>query len=385
MRGRRSGSETFALIAGGGTAGHVVPALAIARALVRRGVPSSAVRFAGSRRGMEATMVPAAGFPVTLLPGRGVPRRLSLKSASAVVALGGAFLEAVALLARMRPAVVVSVGGYASLAPALAAGVMGVPLVLVNFDAVANSANRLVSRFATASAVAFDGTALPRATWTGMPVRDELAALDRSPEARRSARRELGLPEGRFTVAVMSGSLGARRVNEAVVDLAHIWAGRDDLAIYHVIGRRDWPDLAASVPPAAGGLAYSAVAYEERMPLVLAAADVFVGRAGASTVAELAAAGLPSILIPLPGAPGDHQGANAAHMCTAGAARVVEDADCTGERLAAELAAMAADGAVLAEMGRRASALARPDAADAVAQVVWASAGRRAAELVRDG
>lgn len=385
MSAGRTGPETFALIAGGGTAGHVVPALAIARALVRRGVPSSAVRFAGSRRGMEATMVPAAGFAVTLLPGRGVPRRLTAKSASAAAALGGAFLRALVMLARLRPAVVVSVGGYASLAPAFAAGVMGVPLVLVNFDAVPNSANRLVSRFATASAVAVAGTALPRASWTGMPVRDEMAVLDRSAQARRAARSALGLPEGRFTVAVMSGSLGARHVNEAVVDLAHIWAGRDDVAVYHVIGRRDWPDLAASGPPGGDGISYTAVAYEERMPAVLAAADVFVGRAGASTVAEIAAAGLPSILVPLPGAPGDHQSANAAHMASAGAARVLEDAECTGERLAAELAAMAADKGALADMGRRASGLARPDAADAVAEVVWASARLHGAEQVRDG
>ncbi len=365
------------VIAGGGTAGHVLPALSIAHALVARGHPASSIHFIGSRRGQEARLVPEAGFTVSLLPGRGVPRHMSRQSVTAAAGLLAALAMSVGLLVRRRPCVMVSLGGYASLPAALAAGILGIPLVLCNPDSVPNTSNRLVSRFAAVSAVAFEGTALPRATVTGSPVRAELASLDRSPEGRRKARITLGLPEDRLTVAVFSGSLGSATVNAAVVGLASRWATRADLTIRHVIGRRDWAvlsDRARDLP--LDGLCYSPVEYEDQMPALLNAADVLVGRAGASTVAEVAAVGVASVLVPLPGAPGDHQTANAMVLARRGGAVVLADRECSDARLAQELGSLLSNPTKLRDMERAAASLGRPDAADAVARLVerWAPA-----------
>lgn len=183
----------------------------------------------------------------------------------------------------------------------------------------------------------------------------------------------LGLPEGRLVIGVSGGSLGARRVNGAVRSLAELWSDRTDLAVHHAVGRRDWAAFAASQGPARRenlGLHYRAVEYEDRMDLVLAAADLWIGRAGGSTCAELGVAGVPAVLVPLPNAPGDHQTANARAMGEAGAAVMLADAECTPERLA-ELLEPLIDSAVLrATMAARATAVGHPDAAHRVAELL---------------
>ena len=373
-------SETFAVIAGGGTGGHVVPAVAIARALVDRGHPAPSIHFVGSRRGMEGRLVPAAGFPITVLPGRGLVRGVALANLAAVAGTVVAVIRAVALLGRLRPSVVVSVGGYASVPCTVAATLWRIPLVVAEQNAVPGAANRLAARVAVAAATSFPGTALPRATVTGNPVRDEVLAVDRSPAGRAAARAGLGLPAEGAVIAVVTGSLGSRRVNRSVVELAERWADRSGVAIHHVIGERDWPELGAvgalrpgpqtGERPGHGGLIYHKVRFEERMDLVYASADVAVGRAGATSVAELAVVGLPAVLVPLPGAPGDHQTRNARNMEAAGAAVVVPDSECDAQRLGAELDSLLGDPAALARMGESARRVARPAAAAAVATLV---------------
>jgi len=371
-------SATFAMVAGGGTAGHVLPALAIGHALVAAGHPQSSIHFVGSRRGIEARLVPDAGFEVTLLPGRGVVRHLDRENLGAVAGLVRALAMALGLVARRRPAVVVSVGGYAGLPCALAAVALRVPLVVAESNAVPGGANRLVGRLARASAVAFEGTALPRAVVTGNPVSPEMAAVDRSPEGRAAARARLGLLEERMVVAVFGGSLGALRINQATLGLARAWADRRDLAIYHVVGRRDWPEVARDLPRApGGGLVYQGVEYEEHMDQVLAAADVVVCRAGATSVAELAVAGVPSVLVPLPGAPGDHQTANARAMVDAGGAVLLVDQQCTPTGLAEVLGSLLAQPGRLATMGRAAARRGRPDAASRVIELIESHARGR--------
>ncbi len=366
------------MVAGGGTAGHVLPALAIGHALVAAGHPQSSIHFVGSRRGIEARLVPDAGFEVTLLPGRGVVRHLDRENLGAVAGLVRALAMALGLVARRRPAVVVSVGGYAGLPCALAAVALRVPLVVAESNAVPGGANRLVGRLARASAVAFEGTALPRAVVTGNPVSPEMAAVDRSPEGRAAARTRLGLLEERMVVAVFGGSLGALRINQATLGLARAWADRRDLAIYHVVGRRDWPEVARDLPRApGGGLVYQGVEYEEHMDQVLAAADVVVCRAGATSVAELAVAGVPSVLVPLPGAPGDHQTANARAMVDAGGAVLLVDQQCTPTGLAEVLGSLLAQPGRLATMGRAAARRGRPDAASRVVELIESHARGR--------
>lgn len=360
-------SSTFAVIAGGGTAGHVLPGLAIARALVARGHDVEAIHMVGSERGLEARLVPEAGFPLTLLPGRGIERRLSLGAIRSVLEIVVAVGQAIGLLRRLRPRVVVVLGGYASVPCTVAAVVWRIPLVVTEQNARAGAANRLAGRFAKACAVPFPGTDLPRAVVTGNPVREEIRAVDRA-GGRDRARAELGLPLDRVVVAVFSGSLGARTLNRATAGLAARWADRSDVAVRHVIGRRDHDEIVADLPdPTEGGLVYQAVAYEERMDLLLTAADVAVCRAGGTTVAELADVGLAAVLVPLPIAPRDHQTANAGPLVAAGAAVLVPDDALDVDRLASELGPLVDDPARLADMGRAAATLARPDAAAAVA------------------
>jgi UDP-N-acetylglucosamine--N-acetylmuramyl-(pentapeptide) pyrophosphoryl-undecaprenol N-acetylglucosamine transferase len=373
--------ERFALVAGGGTAGHLQPALAIAEALVDEGHARDTIEFVGSERGQDRTALDGRGFPFTLLPGRGIVRSLAPRDLAAnLAALAGlatALVRGFGVVARTRPRVVVSVGGYASLAASMAAVVLGVPLVLVNVDAVPGAANRLFGRFARASAVGWEGNPLPRAVVTGTPVRPEIAAVRRAPGDRRAARRQLGLPEDRVTVAVFGGSLGARRINQAAAGLARDWADRADRTIYHVVGRRDWDGGADRVEGPDTGLRVVRVPYEERMDLLYAAADLVVCRAGAMTVAELAVAGVPSVLVPLPGAPGDHQTANARVLERAGAAVLLPDADCDARTLAVTLEGMLADPVGLEAGGRSAFSLGRGDAAHAGARLVEAHARPR--------
>ncbi len=227
-----------------------------------------------------------------------------MANAVAVAGLLWATLTETARLARHRPRVVVSVGGYAAVPGGVAAAVLRVPLVLVNVDAVPGLAHRVLGRFAAASAVAFPDTPLPRAVVTGAPVRDEVRAVDRTPTAVAEARGQLGLPPDRPVVGVFGGSLGARSINRAASGLARRWAGRADRSLYHVTGRRDWDAMGGADAGTAGGLCLRLVPFEPRMDLLYQAADVVVCRAGAITVAELAVAGVPAVLVPLPGSAG---------------------------------------------------------------------------------
>ena len=364
--GTGTGASTWAVIAGGGTAGHVLPGISIGQEIVGRGSPTDSVHFVGSARGVETRLVVEAGFSLTALPGRGLQRRVSLTNAVAAAGLARALVQALALLRRHRPAVVVGLGGYASAACGAAAILLRVPLLITEQNAVPGLANRLLGRWAAAAATAFEATDLPGARWTGNPVRPEVLAVDRV-TGLRAARTALGVDEQRRLVAVFGGSLGARRINDAVVAARAGWRDRNDLHLRHIAGRRDFPDLAEGASENPGGpLAYDLVAYEDNMAAVYAGADLVVSRAGATTVAELAAVGVPAVLVPLPGAPGDHQTANARRLADAGAAVIVDDGALDGARLAAEVDALLDDPARLAAMARAGAALARPDAARAV-------------------
>lgn len=366
----RHGAECYALVVGGGTAGHVMPALAIARALTERGHPPASVHMVGSERGLEAKLFPAAPFPHTLLPGRGIERRLSLQNIRSLGQLAVAIGRAWRLVGRLRPRVVVSVGGYASVPCALAAVLRRIPIVVAEQNAAPGAANRLVGRFAKACAVSFPETPLPRAVVTGNPVRPEILAIDREHDS-EAARTKLDVYPGRRVLLIFGGSLGALRINKAVLSALRRWSSRTDLHVRHIVGRRDWETLMADGPPIPAGspLRYQAVEYDDDMPTSLAAADLVVCRAGSSTCFELLAAGLPSILIPSPHVTADHQTANARHMWSAGASEVVPDAGLDGQRLVAEVDALLEDPRRLDTMSTAARAASRPTAAQDIARL----------------
>ncbi|HEY7106486.1 MAG TPA: UDP-N-acetylglucosamine--N-acetylmuramyl-(pentapeptide) pyrophosphoryl-undecaprenol N-acetylglucosamine transferase [Acidimicrobiia bacterium] len=364
-------SATFALVTGGGTGGHVYPALALADELVARGHHRDSVRFVGSARGLETSVVPAAGYTIDVLPGRGLDRSRSLRAlarnARTAVDTVVAFARAWRIVRRYRPAVVVGVGGYASL-PALVAGRMQrIPAVVHEADAHPGLANRIAVRLGAHAAVSLPGTSLPRAVVTGNPIRPEIVAVRRAPVT----------PP---VVAVVGGSLGAQRVNDAALGLAERWRARGDVVIHHVSGTRGYEEcrrrLVATRAPT-DRLDYRLVPYEEHMEDLYTDATVMVSRSGGMT-AELAAVGMPSVLVPLPGAPGDHQTRNADVFAGAGAGVMVPDAELDADRLAAELDRLLADPARLGAMSDAARTLGRPDAAARFADLVEEVArGRR--------
>ena len=353
---------TFALITGGGTGGHVYPALALAHELVRRGHPADTIRFVGARRGLEARVVPDAGFAIDLLPGRGLERRVSFGAVRAVGEAMVAFVRARRIVATHRPRVVVGVGGYASLPCLMAARLRWrkIPAVVHEQNAAPGLANRIAVRLGARAAISLPGTPLRGAVLTGNPIRTEVAAVTREPAT----------PP---VLAVFGGSLGARSINDAALGLYDRWRDRTDIAVHHISGDRDHDDcsrrLAAS-RRSGDRLQYTLVRYEDDMPALYVRTTLAACRAGAVTVAELAAAGVPAVLVPLPGAPGDHQTRNAEAVAAAGGAVVVTDAEFDAARLDACARELLADAARLAKMSDATRTLARPDAAARLADLV---------------
>ena len=360
------------VITGGGTGGHVFPMLAIAERLRARGLDATDLRFVGSERGQEKVLLATSGVELTLLSGRGIKRSLRARAlvdnVGAVLGILGAVVVALNLVRKWRPSVVVSVGGYASFAVSFAAVCWRRPLVLVDLDASEGAAHRLLGRFATVRCCAF-ASSEPNAVVTGAPLRDEIVSVDRAASARRAARALLVPPieDERTVVVVMTGSLGATRVNRAVSELAHEWSHRRDVTIVHVTGRRDFGTVRRSMPTTEG-LDYRVVEFGDMVQL-WSVCDVAVCRAGATTVAELTALSIASILVPLPNAPGDHQTKNARVVADAGGAVVISDQRCSASSLAQALDEIMVP-ATRDVMERCAGSLGRTESSEAIAQVV---------------
>jgi UDP-N-acetylglucosamine--N-acetylmuramyl-(pentapeptide) pyrophosphoryl-undecaprenol N-acetylglucosamine transferase len=358
------------LIAGGGTAGHVFPALALARRLVADGAE---VGFVGTAEGQESRLVPSAGFALHAIEARPFARKLSAEAVRAPLSA----IRSVRACARLVEAadVVVGMGGYVSLPAGLAALRGRRPLVLHEQNAVPGLANRALAVPARAVALSFPEAArlLPRRTRTvvtGNPVREQVLAVPAERERlSKEARAELALDEDRRTVVVSGGSLGALHVNRATVEAVGRLRDRDDLQLVILAGPAHAEAIAREVP---GGtrLLVRVLPFLDRIELAYAVADLVVCRAGATTVAEITVCGVPSLLVPYPHATGRHQEANARALQRAGAAMVVMDHALSGDLLAGRILELLADRGRLRVMGARAGAWSRPDAAAQLAQVV---------------
>lgn len=365
---------TRVLIAGGGTAGHVFPALAVARELQR--LADIEPVFVGVADRLEARLVPEAGFELRTVAAVPVPRRPS----PALLRLPGAVRAAVrqceAIAEEVDARAVASFGGYVSFPVSWAAGRRGLPLVVHEQNAAPGLANRLASRWAAHIAVSFPGSAdrfrrRERCAVTGNPVRDDMLALDRG--ARRSqARERFGLVGDRPTLLVFGGSQGARSLNRAVIDAHAHWADAD-IQILHAAGRSLYGETATAWERArarASGPRVRLVDFIDDMGDAYAAADVVLCRSGATSIAELTALGLPAVLIPYPHATGDHQRHNAEALERIGAASVIPDDALTGSRLVEAVLPLLTDPTRHAEMAASARAFGRPDAATNVARLV---------------
>jgi UDP-N-acetylglucosamine--N-acetylmuramyl-(pentapeptide) pyrophosphoryl-undecaprenol N-acetylglucosamine transferase len=348
---------TKVLIAAGGTAGHVVPALAVADALQADGAE---LLWVGGERA-EAELVPAAGIRLEQIAVSGLSRTNPLKAARAALQSVRAFFSARALIRRERPDVVLGGGGYVAGPVGAAAVLARVPIVLTEADSHLGLTNRLLARFAKRVCLAFPlpGLEPPRYLVTGRPV--PAPFTDRA-----AARARFGLPDDARVVVVFGGSLGAKTINFAAAE----GLGGGDFWVLHASGTRDYEALRELVPSEQ----YVLEPYISDFGQALAAADLTVARSGGS-IFEVAAHGLPALLVPYPYAAADHQTANARWMVDAGAAVVVTDADLTPERLRAEVDGLLGDGARLASMAAASRGLARPDAAADIAREVLAAAG----------
>jgi UDP-N-acetylglucosamine--N-acetylmuramyl-(pentapeptide) pyrophosphoryl-undecaprenol N-acetylglucosamine transferase len=352
------------LLAGGGTAGHTSPLLATADAL-RRLVPDVEITCLGTPRGLENTVVPAAGYPLELIPPVPLPRRPSGDLLRVPGRLRSAVRATYDVLDRVRPDVVVGYGGYVSMPAYLAAGRRRLPLVVHEQNARPGLANRAGARVARRVAVSFPDTPLPRAEYVGLPIRTMISGLDRA--ARRDeARASFGLDPDRPTLLVTGGSQGARRLNESVSAAAAALAAAG-VQVLHVAGPR------GEATPARTDVPYVVVPFVDRMDLAYAAADLVLCRAGASSVTEAAVVGLPAILVPLPIGNGE-QPRNARPVVDAGGALLVDDSAVTPEWVAATVTALATDPERLARMGAAASALIPRDADERLARIVMAAA-----------
>jgi UDP-N-acetylglucosamine--N-acetylmuramyl-(pentapeptide) pyrophosphoryl-undecaprenol N-acetylglucosamine transferase len=349
--------QTQIAIAAGGTAGHVVPALAVADELRARG---ASVVFIGGERA-ERELVPAAGYPLERIAVEGLDRSNVLRAGRALVRAAAATARARRLLRAARIDAVLGGGGYVAAPVVLAAATLRLPVVLTEADSRLGLTNKVLAPLSRRVCLAFPirGRNGSRYVVTGRPV-PHLGA------DREAARASLGIEESERCVLVFGGSLGARSINRAAIDA---FAGAA-FRVLHVAGSRDYSELAAS--PLRAGYDLREYLSIEQFGDALAASDLVVARAGGS-VFEIAAHGRPAILIPYPHAAGDHQATNAAWMVDAGAALVIEDRDLDAPRLAQEVGALLADRSRLTAMGRASAALARPDAARRVAEELLSS------------
>jgi len=367
------------VVAAGGTAGHVYPGLARARALADEG---HEVSFVGTKDHLEARLVPASGFGFHAVRARPFVRKVSLAAARAP-------FVALRTVGECRPLVrgadaVVGMGGYVSVPVVLAARRERVPIVLHEQNAVPGLANRLLSRLAGAVALSFGDAArfFPKAaslTVTGNPVRD---AILRVPEDRqilaKEGREELELEDGRRTVVVFGGSQGALHVDRAAIGASRLMATRRDLQMVIITGPAHLEAIARAAPAADAPLRVRLFDYLERMDLAYACADLVVARAGATTVAEISVCGLPALLVPYPYATARHQEANARALQRSGGASIMLDEQLSAESLAGRIEGLMDHQERLAAMAERSRAFGRPDAADRLADLAIGVADRKA-------
>lgn len=362
------------LVAGGGTAGHVFPAIAVAKELARRADVEPV--FVGVPDRLEARLVPEAGFRLHEIAAVSVPRRPSPALLKLPFAIRAAVRACERIAREESAAAVATFGGYVSFPLDRAAKRLGLPLVIHEQNAVPGLTNRVAARWADRVAVTFPGSAdrFPhpeRCAVTGDPVREDLLALDRDAD-RAGARQAFGLAPDVPTLLVFGGSQGARSLNRAVTEAHERW-GVESLQILHAAGRGLHDEAVAAWEPvraARPGIRVEVVDFIDDMARAYAAADVVVCRAGATSIAELTVLGLPAVLVPYPHATGDHQTANARALDQTGGAVLVDDADLDGAALVAAAEPLLTDTARYARMAAASRAFGRPDAAANVARLV---------------
>ncbi|MBC6463133.1 undecaprenyldiphospho-muramoylpentapeptide beta-N-acetylglucosaminyltransferase [Actinomadura sp. HBU206391] len=350
------------VLAGGGTAGHIEPALALADAL-RREDPRVEITCLGTERGLESRLVPQRGYELALIPPVPLPRTLTPRLLTVPGRLRGAINAAASVLDRTRAEVLVGFGGYVATPGYLAARKRKVPIIVHEANPRAGLANRLGARFTEHVAVSHPDSALPHAKFVGIPLRREITSLDRL-AAGDKARSYFGLMPDLPTLLIFGGSQGARSLNRAAVAAAPAFRAAG-IQVLHIVGPKNTEE-----PEPADGPQYVTLPYCDRMDLAYAAADVAMCRAGAMTCAELAAVGLPAVYVPLPHGNGE-QRLNAEPITQGGGGLLVDDADLSPEWIVGNLLPILSNADQVARMSEAAARLGRRDADVALAHMVY--------------
>jgi UDP-N-acetylglucosamine--N-acetylmuramyl-(pentapeptide) pyrophosphoryl-undecaprenol N-acetylglucosamine transferase len=370
------------LLAGGGTGGHIYPALSIAEAIKRR-VPAVEFIFVGTEHGLEASLVPRSGYKLETISLYGFQRRLSWRNCKNMVLLAGSMLAVQHILKRFQPDVVIGTGGYVCGPVLLMAAWAGIPTLVQEQNAFPGVTNRILGRFVDMVAVGYAAAAAKfsghkaRVVVSGNPVRQDLLPKDRA-----AALQFFGFQPEVPTILVTGGSQGARSINQAALTLHRRMAGRTDVQLLHVTGQADYDEVKkvltneglAVDDPAKGRLV---LPYLHEMPLALAMTDLAISRAGAIGLAELMLLGIPSVLVPYPHASENHQEINARALESQGAAVVVKDAELSGDLLYETVTALLADQERLQKMAAAAAGMGHPNSADELAHLAVELAGRR--------
>ncbi|HEU4433524.1 MAG TPA: undecaprenyldiphospho-muramoylpentapeptide beta-N-acetylglucosaminyltransferase [Pyrinomonadaceae bacterium] len=350
------------LIAAGGTGGHIYPGIAVAQEIMRRDA-SSAVRFVGTARGLETRLVPQAGFELSLIDSAGLKNVSRIAQMRGVVLLPKSFLSALSVIRKFRPDVVVGAGGYVSGPVVLMAALTNRRTLVMESNALPGWTNRVLARFVNRAAVSFE-QALPffhgKGVVTGNPVRREFFEISRK-------QRE----PGKFSLLIFGGSQGARAINEGMIAaLPALDSLKSTLRIKHQTGPADLEKVKTGYLNAGWGEQADVRSYIDNMMADFAATDLVICRAGATTTAELIAAGKASIMIPFPFAADDHQRKNAEALAAAGASRMILQKDLSGERLAKEISVLAESPQELDRMEEASRKLAHGDAAASVVDMI---------------
>lgn len=360
------------IISGGGTGGHIYPAITIARAIAAMVEPCE-ILFVGTRQGLEADIVPKEGFAFAAVDAKGFERRLSWDTVRTLYKTAAGLGQSVGIIRRFRPDIVIGTGGYVCGPVLLTASLMGIPTMIQEQNVIPGVTNKILARFVTKvaagypEAAKFFGRQADKVFVSGNPIRQEVLQA-----TREDGIRTFGLDSGKLTVLVAGGSRGARSINQAMVEVYRRFAGRSNMQILHATGQSEYNNIAGFIQQAGidiektGNIIIKPYLYN--MPQALAAADIAVFRAGAVGLAELTARGIPAILIPYPYAAENHQEFNARVLADQGAAVVIRDAELSGLRLADELERLIGSPLQLEGMAQASKQLGRPDAAAVLAK-----------------
>ncbi|WP_042332676.1 undecaprenyldiphospho-muramoylpentapeptide beta-N-acetylglucosaminyltransferase [Desulfosporosinus orientis] len=364
------------MITGGGTGGHIYPALAIAKGLLAR-ESNTEILYVGIEDGMEARLVPEAGIEFKGISGKGLPRKLSLETIKVIGKSFKALWETKNILRKFHPDLVVGTGGYVSGPVVLTASLFNIPTLLHEQNALPGITNRILARFVNRVMVTFPESIAHfgvknKMELVGLPVRREIGQISREAGARH-----FGLRPERMTLLVTGGSRGARTLNQGMVTVLEKLLQRPEIQVIWATGSLTYAETIEELKRRGVSWQQSqwrVLEYLKDMPEALACADLYIGRAGAASLAELMVAGIPSILIPYPFAAENHQEYNAQALVKAGAAQLVLDSECDGERLWKEIDHLISQPGLLEKMGAAAFSLAQPKALHKIVDLCLATA-----------